>query len=127
MDISRKKMALIVVIIFLLFAATGNVLAQQDFVPLEAIPGITDQTDPGTFFNNIFKIGITIASFLAIIMIMIGGLQYMSTDKINDKEEGKDRITQAILGIILILLSVIILEIINPDILNLNLFRSIGN
>lgn len=124
MDISRKKMTLTIVIIFLLFAVAGNVLAQQDFVPLQPIPGITDQTDPGKFFNGIFKIGITIASFLAIIMIMIGGIQYMSTDKINEKEEGKDRITKAIMGIILILLSVIILEIINPDILNLDLFRN---
>ena len=126
MDIIRKKMALTAIIIFLLFTATGNVLvqAQQDFIPLEPIPGVTDQTDPGKFFSGVFKFGITIASFLAIIMIMIGGLQYMSTDKISGKEEGRDRITQAIMGIILILLSVIILEVINPDILNLDLFRS---
>ena len=53
---------------------------------------------------------------------MIGGLQYMSTDKISGKEDGKDKITQALLGVILILLSVVILEIINPDILQFDLF-----
>ena len=93
------------------------------FVPLQEIPNFTDKTDPASFFSAIFTLGITIATFLAVIMIMIGGLQYMSTDKISGKEDGKEKITQAILGIILILLSVIILEIINPNILDFNLFN----
>lgn len=113
----------IIIGIYTFILLAPSILLAQNFVPLQKITNLTDQTDPASFFSAIFKLGITIAAFLAVIMIMIGGLQYMSTDKISGKEDGKDRITKAILGIILILLSVIILEIINPDILNFNLFK----
>ena len=110
-------------IVFVFFVTAGIVWAENGFIALEPIPGVTDAENPGDFFNSIFRFGITIASFLAVMRIMIGGITYMSTDKIGGKESGKDMITQAILGILLILISVIMLEVINPDILNLNLFR----
>lgn len=118
------KKIILAIYTFMLLAPYSLLAETHTFVPLQEIPNLTDKTnDPAAFFSSIFTLGITIAAFLAVIMIMIGGLQYMSTDKISGKEDGKDRITQAILGIILILLSVIILEIINPDILKFSLFN----
>ena len=119
----KTKIVYVLGTVFVFLVTAGIVWAENGFVALEPIPGVTNAKNPGEFFNGIFKFGITIASFLAVIMIMIGGIIYMSTDKIGGKESGKDMINQAILGILLILISVIMLEVINPDILNLNLFR----
>lgn len=101
-------------------------LVDGDFVPLAEIPGVTDQStaqDTSRFFSGAFRLGITIAGFLAVIMIAVGGLQYMSTDTIYGKSEGRERITYAILGLLLILFSWILLATINPDIVSLRLFN----
>ena len=95
------------------------------FVPLWPIPGLIEKgnTDLTKFFNNLFNIGITIAGFLSVVMIAVGGIQYMSTDAVSNKTEGKDRITYALLGLLLVLFSWILLYTINPDILKFNLFE----
>jgi len=103
---------------FFLFAAEGG------FVPLEPLPGITNANDPVAYFNSLFRLGVIIAGFLAIIMIVIGGFKYMTTDSVSGKEEGKEAIVAALSGLFLILLSVLLLQIINPDILDFNLFRT---
>ena len=52
---------------------------------------------------------------------MIGGLQYMSTDAISGKQEGKERITQALFGLGLAIASWLILATISPTLLKVNL------
>ena len=96
----------------------------SEFVPLETIPGVIERgnTDLNQFFNGLFKFGIIIAGFLAVVMIAVGGIQYMSTDAIHGKSEGRERITYALMGLLLILFSWILLNTINPDILSFNLF-----
>lgn len=91
-----------------------------EFVPLETIPGIIEKgnTDLNQFFNGLFTFGIVIAGFLAVVMIAVGGIQYMSTDAVSGKGEGRERITYALMGLLLILFSWILLNTINPDILN---------
>ena len=61
------------------------------------------------------------ACVLAIIMIIWGGLQYATQDIPGAKQEGKDRILQAILGLILVLSPALVFSIINPNILNLSI------
>ena len=92
----------------------------KEFVPLETIPGVIERgnTDLTRFFNGLFKFGIIIAGFLAVVMIAVGGIQYMSTDAIHGKSEGRERITYALMGLLLILFSWILLNTVNPDILD---------
>src|SRR5690606_22709225 len=61
------------------------------------------------------------AGILAVIMITLGGIQYMTTDAISGKTEGKAVITRALLGLMLALASWLILYTINPNILNFSL------
>jgi len=75
--------------------------------------------DSGAFFQQIFNTMLAIAVTLAVIMIMYGGIKYMTTDAWTAKEEGKDIIKNAIWGLILALVSWLILYTINPDILSL--------
>lgn len=101
-----------------LLAAPIALFAQQ-FVPLvEDLPGV----QPGFgFFDSIYKFGVGIAAALAVIVIMIGGIKYMSTDSIGGKSEGKKRIGDALIGLLLVLTPFVIFGIINPNILTFNL------
>ncbi|MEK7574808.1 MAG: pilin [Patescibacteria group bacterium] len=98
----------------------------QGYIPLAPIPGTTNAGDTGTqvlatYLTGIFKIGIAVAGALAFLMIVLGGFQYLSTDALTGKEEGKERVTHAVGGLILALVSFIILNTINPKLVALNL------
>lgn len=69
------------------------------------------------YLDGLYKAGIAIATGLALIMIVIGGLQYVSTDAIGGKSEGRQRINNAIIGLLLALGSYILLQQINPALL----------
>jgi hypothetical protein len=71
----------------------------------------------GDYFNTIFKIAIALCGVLAVVMIVIGGVQYMGDESIFGKTEAKSRITSAILGLLIALGSWAILNTINPDLL----------
>ncbi len=73
------------------------------------------------YINNMYKLGIGIATALAVLMLMWGGITYMTTDAIGGKEEAKEKINNAFLGLFIALASYLILKTINPDLLNTNL------
>ena len=109
------------------YAASENRIesraTQGKYYPLVNIPGTSNQAqgDIGSLANALFRIGIILAALLAVIMVAIGGVQYMTTDAVSGKSEGKDRIFNAVLGLILALLIWVILNEINPRIIqNLN-------
>jgi len=68
----------------------------------------------GDYLNQIFQIALGILMVLSVIMIVVGGVQYMTTEAIFQKSEAKDTITKAIAGLILGLGIFIILNTINP-------------
>jgi hypothetical protein len=119
------KKILFMVIIFLSLGLASHVFA-QGFVPLAPIPGLTqgvtaDATGLANFFNNLYKYCIGLAAVLAIIEIIWGGLEISTQDSVSKKSDGKERITQAIFGLVLVLSPVLVFSIINPSILNLSL------
>lgn len=119
-----KKRILIASILFF-FILSPEVLA-QGFVPLAEIPGLTkgvtaDTAGLANFFNNLYKFAVGMAAALAVIMIIWGGLEYSTQDSISKKSDGKERILNAIYGLILVLSPVIVFSIINPSILNLSI------
>lgn len=82
--------------------------------------------DPATnnaasYINIIIKVFISIIGVLGVIMIILGGVQYMSTDAISKKEGGKEMITNSIFGLLLALASWLILNTINPNLTNINI------
>lgn len=126
--IFNKKIIIVsfIVFMFVVSFASVTIAAEGDFIPLAPIPGVIDAEtaeDPSKFFNNLFTFGIVIAGFLAVVMIAVGGIQYMSTDAIHGKSEGRERITYALMGLLLILFSWILLNTINPEILNFDIFN----
>lgn len=97
--------------------------AATDYTPLAPLPGTLsgDTTSLKDYLPGIFKLAIGIAGVLAVIQIIIGGLQYMSTDAIGNKNAGRERITAAIGGLLLALGAYIILNTISPNFVNLNI------
>lgn len=106
----------------------------NEYVPLAPIEGTTNgpcstsnpsdpncKTNLGTYLTGMFKVGVAGAGVLAFLMIVWGGFTYLSTDAITGKEEGKAYIERAIGGLILALTSFIILNTINPDLVELDL------
>lgn len=78
--------------------------------------GFTDYT------GDALKYSIVIAALLAVIMIIIGGFQYiMAAGNTSAIESAKNRIWQAILGLLLVIGSYLILHTINPDLVHMNL------
>jgi len=76
------------------------------------------------YLNLMIKLFIGICAVLAVIMIVMGGIEYMTSELISSKEAGKERITHAILGLLLALGAWTLLYTINPKILNV---KSLAN
>lgn len=71
----------------------------------------------GGYFNILFNIAIGLAGALAVIMIVIGGIQWMGEESIFGKAKGKERITMAVIGLLIALGAYALLNTINPDLL----------
>ncbi|MBU0999395.1 pilin [Patescibacteria group bacterium] len=72
----------------------------------------------GDYLNIMIKLFIGICAVLAVIMIVMGGIEYMTTELISGKEAGKERILHAIFGLLLALSAWTLLYTINPNLLN---------
>lgn len=128
---SRKIYASILLALAFFIFAVPLVFA-YDPIPFKSLTAIDptyfDPTNGGnavtleSFLAATFRFSLIAAGVLALIMISIGGLQYMSTDAISSKSEGKERIKNAIYGLLLAYSSYLILNIINPDILSFKFF-----
>ena len=73
-----------------------------------------DSSSLPSLLGTVFNLGIAVAVVLALIMIILGGIEYMTTDAWTKKEEGRQRITDALLGLGLALVCWLLLDIINP-------------
>ena len=71
----------------------------------------------GDYLNLIFNIAIALCGALAVIMIIIGGIEYMGEESVFGKTKARARITSALLGLVIALGSYAILNTINPDLL----------
>lgn len=98
---------------------------QTGFVPLTHFPQITALSNSagfGDFVNQLYKILIGAGAVIAVIMIMVAGVQFMtSRGSVTSNEKAKSRIQNAILGLILILAPTIVFGIINPQILRIDI------
>lgn len=107
---------------------------QYDNTPINPVPGTTTSTTginesylaplPGLenassglqgFLQGLFNIAIVIAGILAILMIVIGAITYLSTDSLSGTEKGRDMMLNAVFGLILALGAWVILNTLNPN------------
>lgn len=98
---------------------------EKEYEPLAPLPGLEGPLDfsgdcvLGEYLNIFIKVFLSIITAIAVIMIVYGGINYLMSDLANTKEDAKSSIINAILGIIIALSAYIILNTINPKLLNL--------
>ncbi len=80
----------------------------------------------GKYLNQIIKIFIGLAAVLSVVMIVVGGLEYMTSELPGLKSEGKERIIHAILGLLIALGAYALLFTINPDLLKSDVDKKIA-
>ncbi|MDO8430593.1 MAG: pilin [Candidatus Taylorbacteria bacterium] len=82
--------------------------------------GLTTTIDLNTYILYIYKFAIAVSVFLAIIMIIWGGFLYITSEVPFIKTEGKSKITNAVTGLLFVLVSYLILLTIDPRLVNID-------
>lgn len=77
------------------------------------------------FVNDMIVLAIALAAGLAVVMIVIGGIKYMTSESSDGKRSGKEYVTNAVGGLLLALGSFIILNTINPDLVAIRGIESV--
>lgn len=140
--INTKKIFSIFALIFIFFPSFNALYAQgttqvvPDYAVLAPLPGTTQAcqvrnsqgvlvpaecTDLTRYLPNAFNLAIGIAVALAFIAITIGGVMYATSDALSNKSAGKEAIENALWGLLLVIGAYLILQTINPKILDFSL------
>ena len=91
---------------------------------LESIPGVDYSTPekPGAYLASLIKVIIGIITALAVLIITIAGIEHiMGSGKEDARTAAKEKMYGALIGLIIALASYLILNTINPNLLNLDL------
>lgn len=100
-----------------LVASAQNQL--QLIAPIPTYQG-SNIPDPAVYIKALYQFGLGIGGALAMFMIVWGGVEWAISGAVDRKAAAKQRITKAILGLVLLLASVFILNLISPNLTNLN-------
>lgn len=118
---------ILVLAFFVSIVPVGQVFAQArpDYVALSPLPGATNADNKTTSFpvyvTGIFNLGIGIAGVLAVMVIIFEGISHMLSESFTKKSDTVQRIQAALAGLLLALLAYLILQAINPALVNFNL------
>jgi len=112
----RKKSSLILILAVSVFIA-GTAIVQAVESSSEGISG---------YINNFYDTAIILGGVAAILVIIVGGLMWATSGAIDQKNRGRDLITSAIWGLVLLLGAYIILNTVNPELTDLSEPGSVG-
>jgi hypothetical protein len=102
----------------------GSSLPYVLLAPISDMPPTFNPKDEGSFgiyLNLMIKIFIGLCAVLAVVMLVIGGIEYMTSELMSSKEAGRERMTNAVLGLLIALGAYALLYTINPNLLNTDL------
>jgi succinate dehydrogenase/fumarate reductase cytochrome b subunit len=120
-------MRVIALLTLYIIATTGAALAAP-FIPIAPIPnpiggGLATDNKLPQYVNALFQIAIAVGAALAAIFIAIGGFEYIFSEAMDTKKNGRTRITQALLGLGILLLVTLVLFVINPELIKLDALK----
>jgi hypothetical protein len=122
--INFKKTFLIsavILTVILLISAVAPALYAQTYTPLVTDNNIISNTDSvGDFIAQIYKVGVAVAVFLSVLMIILGGAEYVTSVIPAVKTDGKTKIQNALVGLLIALGSYMILYTIDPNLVSFN-------
>lgn len=106
-------------VFLVILAGWANNISAQSYTPLAPLPGtfdtVTGKTDMATYIPGAVKLIIALGGAIAILIAIVGAMQYIASGIAPDaKNSAKNRMQNAIVGLLLILFSYLILNTINP-------------
>jgi len=89
------------------------------YVPLEPLVGVNQGGDSsfGALIKGYFRILVNIGAFLAVVVLVVGGITYMVSESVATKFVGKERVKAAFIGLGILGAAWLILNTINPQLL----------
>ncbi len=130
-----KKILPFATILIMLFSAAQTIYALGEYAPLVPLPcttvlradGTPDCTQTGqttnfkTYLPGLVNWSMGVAAVMAFATITFGGILYATSDSIAGTSKGREYVENAIWGLLLVISAWIILNTINPQILNFDL------
>jgi hypothetical protein len=83
---------------------------------------INKETNPcpfGKYMNIMINLVIGLIAVGAVVMIVMGGIEYMTSELISSKQAGRERIVNALLGLLIAVGAYVLLNTINPQLLDM--------
>ncbi len=97
----------------------GGIASGQVYTAIGCI-----STDPADFIRTFLKFGVGIAGGIAFLLILLGGFQILtSAGNPEHMNAGKELVSSAIAGLLMIIFSIFLLRVIGVDILGIKGFR----
>lgn len=75
---------------------------------------LKEEVDFKTYIQYVINLLIAISAVTAVVMIIWGGIEYMTSGAFQTKKDGLDKVTHAVYGLLLVLSSYLILRTIDP-------------
>lgn len=94
--------------------------------PLPGLENINENINISQYLRVLFRVTIGLTIFLAIIFLVLGGIEYATTDAFSGKEAGREKMTNAVLGLLLALSAYVILNTINPKLIDFSFLKPQG-
>lgn len=116
-----------IILITLLLSAVilPVVIFAAEFQPIVPLPDVTPDITFGQYINRLFTLVISLSAILAVLVIIYGGFEYMTASAGITKKNGSERIQGAVTGLLLLLSVTLILQVINPCILEITVLSSV--
>src|SRR5690606_20766095 len=105
------KAAQVIALVLVFAVALAPVAFAQFQTPSSAGTGLPNDTSLSGFIMKIINIALTVAGLIAVLFLIIGGFRYItSAGNEETAEQAKKIITNAIIGIVVIILSFVIVR-----------------
>jgi len=119
----RAKYLFVLTLLLLLPVAA---IEAQGAVRMVGIPfEPTGNTSVQAYIQALYRLAIGVAALLAVVKLILAGAKYILSDVITQKEDAKQDIRSAIIGLLIVLSAALILSTINPNLLNLRALDSL--
>lgn len=145
MAINMKKPTILILVAFTIFlggvtntaqpvnAATADTTSGASYTLLEPLPCLTGtevncqggkggqikNIDLSTYVSYAFNLLIAMSAVLAVLVIVYGGFEYMTTDAWSKKSAGIERVKNALFGLLMVLCAFLIMRTVNPKLVDI--------
>ncbi len=116
-----KKIIAFALPLSILFFVVTFAFAETKYAVLETLGGnIKDEATFSEYISGLFKLSMGLAVVLAVFQISYGGFLYITSDSFTQTSLGRKKVQAAVTGLLILLTSYLLLNTINPDLVNLN-------